>query len=82
MGGEMKRNLRYALAVAFLVAITAVAASALVFTGNDENASSTSGSPKARTPAVLAEQIRVDRRDSLLRHRQCSRHMRQNTPDV
>jgi hypothetical protein len=78
----MKSRLRYALAVAFLVAITAVAASALVFTGNDENASKTSESPNARTPVALAEQIRADRRDSLLRHRQCSKHMRQATPDV
>ena len=77
----MKSRLRYALAVAFLAAITAVAASALVFAGNDENASRTSGSPKARTPAALAEQVRAERRESFSRTG-CSKHMRQITPDV
>jgi hypothetical protein len=82
MGGEMKRRLRAALAVAFLVAITAVAVSAMAFTGHDATATRPSGSPKARNPAALAEQIRVDRRDSF-RHTGCSKRVRRlEAPDV
>jgi hypothetical protein len=82
MGGEMKRRLRFAFAVAFLVAITAVAVSAVAFTGHDASATRPSGSPKARTPAALAEQIRVERSDSF-RRTGCSKRVRRlEAPDV
>jgi hypothetical protein len=81
MGGEVKRRLRSALAIAFLVAIVAVAVSAVAFTGRDASATRPSGSPKARSPAASAEQIRVDRRDSF-RRTGCSKHMRALNPDV
>jgi hypothetical protein len=78
----MKRHLRSALAVALVVAITAVAVSAMAFTGRDASATSRSGSPKARTPGALAEQVRVDRRDSF-RHTGCSKKARRSVaPDV
>ena len=76
----MKRNLRSALAVAFLVGVTAVAASAMAFTGHDASAKRPSVSTKA-TPAALTEQIRVDRRDSA-RHTGCSKARRHEAPDV
>ena len=77
----MKRSLRYMLAVAFLVAITAVTASAMAFAGHDASATKPSGSPKARTPAALAEQVRLDRRESFS-DTGCSWHMLLITPDV
>jgi hypothetical protein len=81
MGRELKRRLRFALAVAFLMAITTVAVSAIAFTGHDASATRPSGSPKARSPAASAEQIRVDRRDSF-RRTGCSKHWRPLNPDV
>jgi hypothetical protein len=77
IGGEMKRSLRSLLAVAFLVAITAVAVSAMALTGNDASATPV----KVRSPAASADQIRAERRESF-RRTGCSKHMRQNTPDV
>ncbi len=78
----MKKRLRSALAVAFLVAITAVAVSAMAFTRHDASATRPSGSPKARTPAALAEQVRVDRSDSF-RRTGCSKGARRlEAPDV
>ena len=77
----MKRSLRYALAVALLVAITAVTASAMAVTGRDASATKPSGVPKARAPAALAEQVRLDRRESLS-DTGCSWHMLLITPDV
>ncbi len=77
----MKRNLRFALAVAFLVAVTAVTASAMAFTGHNASAKRPSVSTKA-TPAALNEQTRVDPRDSA-RHTGCSkRAKRLEAPDV
>jgi hypothetical protein len=73
----MKRRMRVALAVAFLVAVTAVAVSAMAFTGRDASATR----PKVRSPAASADQIRVERRESF-RRTGCAKHMRQNTPDV
>ena len=63
----MKRRLHLALPVAFLAAATVVAFSAMAFTRHDASAVKPSASPKARAPAALAEQIRVDRRDSYSR---------------
>ncbi len=77
----MKRSLRYMLAVAFLVAITVVTASAMAFTGHDASATRPSESPKVRTPAALAEQVRLDRRESFS-DTGCSWHMLLITPDV
>ena len=73
----MKRRMRVALAVAFLVAVTAVAVSAMAFTGRDASATPV----KVRSPAASADQIRAERRESF-RRTGCSKHMRQNTPDV
>jgi len=69
--------MRVVLAVAFLVAVTAVAASAMAFTGRDASATPV----KVRNQATLADQIRAERRESFSRTG-CSKHMRQNTPDV
>jgi hypothetical protein len=81
MGREMTRSLRYALATAFILVITAVAVSAVALGGHDLSAKRPSGGPTARTPAALTEQIRVDRRDS--RHGGCSKRARRlETPDV
>jgi hypothetical protein len=78
----MKRRLRFALALGLVVAVTAVAASAIAFAGRDASATRPSGSPTARTPAAQAEQIRVDRRDSF-RHTGCSKRVRRlEAPDV
>jgi len=78
----MKKRLHTALVVAFLVAVTAVAVSAMAFPGRDASATRPSGSQKARTPAALAEQIRVDRRDSF-QHKGCSKRARPlEAPDV
>jgi hypothetical protein len=82
MGGEMKRRLRFAFAIGLVVAIMAVAVSAVAFRGHDASATRPSGSPKARTPAALAEQIRVDRRDSLRRTGCSKRARRLEAPDV
>ena len=77
----MKRHLRIALTGAFLVAVAVVAVSALAFTGRDASAVKPSASQKART-AALAEQIRVDRRDSYSRTG-CSQRVRPvHAPDV
>jgi hypothetical protein len=76
----MKIRLRTALAVAFAVAITVIAFSAMAFTGNDASATRPSEAQKARAPAALTEQIRVDRRDS--RHGGCSKRRLLETPDV
>ena len=73
----MKRRMRVALAVAFLVAVTAFAASAMALTGRDASATPV----KVRSPAASADQIRAERRESFSRTG-CSKHMRQNTPDV
>jgi hypothetical protein len=73
----MKRRMRVALAVAFLVAATVVAASAMALTRHDASATPM----KVRSPAGLADQIRAERRESFSRTG-CSKHMRQNTPDV
>jgi hypothetical protein len=72
----MKRRMRVALAVAFLVAVTAVAVSAMVLTGHDASATPV----KVRSPAASAEQIRAERRESF--SRTGCKHRRQNTPDV
>ena len=77
----MKRRMRVALAVAFLVAVTAFAVSAMALTGRDASATPPSGSPKARTPATLAEQARVDRSDSF-RRTGCSKRAHTEAPDV
>jgi hypothetical protein len=60
-----------ALAVAFLVAVTAFAVSAMAFTGRDASATR----PNVRSPAASADQIRAERRESFRRTR-CSKHMR------
>ena len=73
----MKRRMRVVLAVAFVMAVTAVAASAMAFTGRDASATPV----KVRNPAGLADQIRAERRESFSRTG-CSKHVRQNTPDV
>jgi hypothetical protein len=73
----MSRRIRVALAVAFVVAVTAVAASAMAFTGRDASATPV----KVRGPAASADQIRAERRESF-RRTGCSKHIRQNTPDV
>jgi hypothetical protein len=73
----MTRRLRSALAVTFVVVVTAVAAAAMAFTGRDASATG----PKVRGPAASADQIRAERRESF-RRTGCSKHMRQNTPDV
>jgi hypothetical protein len=83
-GGEMKRHLRIALTGAFLVAVAVVAVSAMAFTGGEASAvkPKPSANPKARTPAAMAEQIRVDRRDSYSRTG-CKHRVRQvDAPDV
>lgn len=78
----MKRRLHVVLAIALLVAVTGVAVSAMAFTGRDTSAVKPSASPKARTPAALSEQIRVDRRDSYSRTG-CSKRVRPvHAPDV
>ena len=71
----MTRRLRFALTAALLVSVTAVALSAMAFTGRDASAVRPSASPKARAPAALAEQVRVDRRDSYSRTG-CSKRVR------
>ena len=77
----MKRSLRYAIAVVFVLAITVVAVSAVASGGHDLSAKRQPGGPTARAPAALTEQIRVDRRDS--RHGGCSKRARRlETPDV
>jgi hypothetical protein len=82
MKGEMKRRLRFALTVAFLVAIAVVALSAMALTGHDASAVRPAASPKARTPDAIAEQLRVDRRDSFSRTG-CSKRVRPvHAPDV
>ena len=73
----MKRRMRVVLAVAFLVAVTAFTVSAMAFTGRDGSATR----PKVSRPAASADQIRAERRESF-RRTGCSKHMRQNTPDV
>ncbi len=73
----MKRRMRVALTVASLVAVTVVAVSAMAFTGHDASATPV----KVRSPAASADQIRAERRESF-RRTGCSKHMRQNTPDV
>jgi hypothetical protein len=73
----MKRRMRVALAVAFLVAVTAFAVSAMAFTGRDASPTQ----PKVRSPAASADQVRAERRESF-RRTKCSKHMRQSTPDV
>ena len=73
----MKRRMHVALAVAFLVTVTVFAVSAMALTGRDASATQ----PKVRSPAASAEQIRAERRESF-RRTGCSKHMRQNTPDV
>ena len=78
----MKRRLHLALTVAFLAAATVVAFSAMAFTGRDASAVKPSASPKVRAPAALAEQIRVDRRDSYSRTG-CSKRARPiQAPDL
>ena len=78
----MTRRMRFALVIAFLVAVTAGALSAMAFTGRDASAVRPSASPKARAPASLAEQVRVDRRDSFSRTG-CSKRARPvDAPDV
>ena len=80
----MKRGLRSVLVVALLVALSVVAVSAMAFTGRDASTVRPSGSPvqKARTPTALAEQLRVDRRDSYSRTG-CSKRVRPvHAPDV
>ena len=77
----MRRRLHYALAVAFLFAITAGAVSAMAFSRHDASATRPSASPKARAPAALAEQVRLDRRESFA-DTGCSWHMLLITPDV
>jgi len=73
----MKTRMRVALAVAFLVAVTAVAVSAMAFTGRDASATPV----KVRSPAASsADQIRAERRESF--RRTGCKHGRQNTPDV
>lgn len=77
----MKR-LRFALPVVLLLAVMAVTLSAMAFTGRDAGAVKPSASPKARAPAALTEQIRVDRRDSFSRTG-CSKRVRPvHAPDV
>ena len=73
----MTRRMRVALLVAFLVAVTVFTVSAMALTGRDASATR----PKVRTPAASADQIRAERRESF-RRTGCSKHMRQNTPDV
>jgi hypothetical protein len=73
----MKRRMRVALAVAFLVAVTVFAVSAMALSGRDANATR----PTVRSPAASADQIRAERRESF-RRTGCSKHMRQHTPDV
>ena len=78
----MTRRLRFALTAALLVSVTAVALSAIAFTGRDASAVRPSASPKARAPAAQAEQVRVDRRDSYSRTG-CSKRVRPvHAPDV
>ena len=78
----MKRHLRIALTGAFLVVIAVVAVSAMAFTGRDASAVKPSAGPKARAPLALAEQIRVDRRDSYARTG-CKHRVRPvHAPDV
>ena len=78
----MKRHLRIALTGVFLVVIAIVAVSAMAFTGRDASAVKPSASPKARAPAALAEQIRVDRRDSYARTGCKHRARPVHAPDV
>jgi hypothetical protein len=73
----MKRRIRVALAVVFLVAVTAFTLSVRALTGHDASATR----PKVRSPAASADQLRAERRESFSRTG-CSKHMRQNTPDV
>jgi hypothetical protein len=74
----MSRRIRVALAVAFVMAVTAVAASAMAFTGHRASATPV----KVRSPAAsAADQIRAERRESF-RRTGCSKHIRQNAPDV
>jgi hypothetical protein len=73
----MKRRMRVALTVASLVAVMVVTVSAMAFTGRDASATPV----KVRSPAASADQIRAERRESF-RRTGCSKHMRQNTPDV
>jgi hypothetical protein len=78
----MTRRLRFAFMVAFLAAVTAGALSAMAFTGRDASAVRPAASLKARAPAALAEQVRVDRRDSFSRTG-CSKRARPvHVPDV
>ena len=77
----MKRSLRYVLAVAFVVAITAVAVSAMAFTGHDTSATRAVRKPEGAHSSRSTEQIRAERRESFSRTG-CSKHMRQMTPDV
>lgn len=72
----MKTRMRVALVIAALVAATVVA-SAMAFAGRDAPATR----PEARSPAALAEQVRVERRESFLRPG-CEELVLQNTPDV
>jgi hypothetical protein len=59
------------------MAVTAVAASAMAFTGRDASATPV----KARSPAAsVADQIRAERRESF--RRTGCKHVRHNTPDV
>jgi hypothetical protein len=73
----MKRRIRVALAVVFLVAVTAFTVSATALTGHDASATR----PRVRSSAASADQLRAERRESFSRTG-CSKHMRQNTPDV
>ena len=78
----MKKHLRIAITGAFLVAVAVVTFSAMAFAGRDTSGVKPSGSAKARAPAALAEQIRVDRRDSYSRTG-CSKRVRPvHAPDV
>jgi hypothetical protein len=68
--------MRLALAVAFIVAVTAFAVSATAFSGDNSSATPV----KVRSPAASADQVRVERRESF--KRTGCKHVRRNTPDV
>jgi hypothetical protein len=72
----MTIRMRVALAVGFILAITAFAVSAMAFTGSNSSATPV----KVRSPAASADQVRVERRESF--KRTGCKHARQYTPDV
>jgi hypothetical protein len=70
VGGSMKKHLRWALALAVLVVVAAVTASAMAFAGREAGAQRPD-KPAARGTAPIDEAIRAERRESS-RHTGCS----------